>query len=204
MKVGIFSGSFDPVHAGHIAFALQAAEVAELDKVYFLPEQIPRRKVGVTHYAHRIAMLKLALKLHPKLKVLDITDKQFSVNRTLPKIKKLLPSSELYFLVGSDMIDLLLSDNAPKQWPDYENFLSQVTLITGVREEKQLKSYTKKSQKLQPKSIVITSKRPYASSRDIRSAVARGKEHNDLLQSLKSYIKENWLYASVEAVPNSS
>ena len=78
-KVGIFSGTFDPVHAGHIAFALEAMESAGLDKVYFLPESMPRRKSGVTHYAHRLAMLELALKPYNKLSILELPDKQFSV-----------------------------------------------------------------------------------------------------------------------------
>ena len=43
-SVGIYSGTFDPVHTGHVAFALEAAQVANLQKVVFLPEETPREK----------------------------------------------------------------------------------------------------------------------------------------------------------------
>ena len=43
-RIGIYAGTFDPVHAGHVAFALQSLEAAKLDRVYFLPERRPRGK----------------------------------------------------------------------------------------------------------------------------------------------------------------
>jgi cytidyltransferase-like protein len=60
-RIGIYSGTFDPVHAGHMAFALQAMQEAKLDRLYFLPERRPRYKQGVEHFAHRVAMLERAI-----------------------------------------------------------------------------------------------------------------------------------------------
>lgn len=198
MKIGIFSGTFDPVHAGHITFALEAIKEAGLGKVYFLPEQRPRRKTGVTHYAHRMAMLRLALRPYKDLEILDLPDKQFSVNATLPRLKKLFPGSELSMLVGSDMLDVLTSNEVEAQWPNYKQFLKSVNLIAGVRNDSGYDIAKKQMSRLQSDGLVIASKRPHASSRDIRSAVRRGKEHTELLGSLKSYISDNWLYASLD------
>ncbi|MEI8338988.1 MAG: adenylyltransferase/cytidyltransferase family protein, partial [bacterium] len=83
-RIGIFSGSFDPVHEGHIEFALQAIKVAKLDYLYFLPDIEPRHKSDVTHVAHRLEMLNLAIKPHPSLRVLELPDKKFSIATTLP------------------------------------------------------------------------------------------------------------------------
>ncbi len=71
-KVGILAGTFDPIHIGHIAFALRAIEKAQLDKVILLPEREPRRKRNVTDFNHRLSMLKLSVKSFELLEVLEL------------------------------------------------------------------------------------------------------------------------------------
>ncbi|HVI69805.1 MAG TPA: adenylyltransferase/cytidyltransferase family protein, partial [Magnetospirillaceae bacterium] len=61
-RVGVFSGTFDPVHRGHLAFALSAQKRAQLDTVVFLPEHSPRGKIAVGSFTHRLEMLRLATK----------------------------------------------------------------------------------------------------------------------------------------------
>jgi nicotinate (nicotinamide) nucleotide adenylyltransferase len=201
VKVGIFSGTFDPVHAGHIAFALDAIKKAKLNEVYFLPEQQPRRKDGVTHYAHRMAMLKLALKPYRNLKLLDLPDRQFSVSKTLPRLQKQFKNDSLYMLLGSDMVDLLISPAAAEQWPDMHRLLQSVTLIVAVRGKRIKEEHRQKVNMLQPNAVVFASHRPLISSRDIRSALMKGKSHREILPSINSYIKAHWLYVSVAASP---
>src|SRR3982750_4185468 len=99
-RIGIYAGVFDPVHAGHIAFALQAGDKARLDKIYFLPERRPRHKQGVEHFGHRVAMLKRASKPHTKLDVLELEDISFNMERTLPRLQKKLKGEQLVFLFG--------------------------------------------------------------------------------------------------------
>src|SRR5258708_32608937 len=100
--IGILSGSFDPIHAGHISLALAALEKADLQAVYFLPEPLPRRKTGVTHIAHRIAMLTRALQAFPQLQVLELPDRQFTIARSLPRLKQRFAGRDLCFIMGSD------------------------------------------------------------------------------------------------------
>lgn len=197
-KTGIFSGTFDPVHAGHVAFALEAAEAAGLERVYFIPEAMPRRKQSVTHYAHRVAMLKLALRPYQKLDVLELPDKQFSVTKTLPRLRKQLPDDDLFMLIGSDMLQLLSTSDAAQQWPGFELFIKQVTLLVGVRSDSEKSKAEIGLKLLQPTGHVIETNRPHVSSRDIRHVLMQGKEHDELLGSLKSYIRQHWLYASVD------
>lgn len=193
-KIGIFSGTFDPVHKGHIAFALQAAEAAGLDRIYFLPESVPRRKEGVTHYAHRIAMLRIALKPYKKLAVLDLPDKQFSVKQTLPRLTKRFKNSELYLLLGSDA-GLHLASGA---WPSSDVLLASAKLIVGLRTGDDEQAVAAALQSIVPERTfyIIQTENQHASSRDIRSSFERGKKHESALLSLEQYIRQNWLYVS--------
>lgn len=194
-KIGIFSGTFDPVHKGHIAFALKAAEAAGLDKVYLLPEAVPRRREGATHYAHRIAMLRLAVKPHRKLAVLDLPDKQFTVARTLPRLKKNFAGDELYLLLGSDVAPYLGSG----AWPGTQRLLESVRLIVGLRAGADAAETIALLSELTAESnfLVVQTNDEHASSRDIRRALGQGKDHAAALRSIKNYIKQNWLYVEV-------
>lgn len=202
MKIGVFSGTFDPVHAGHITFALTAAEQADLDKVYFLPEQVPRRKSGVTHYAHRVAMLKLALKPHQKLEILELPDKQFSMKNTLPRLNKKFETDELFMLIGTDMLRMLSSDEVATQWPGHKQLVDNFSLVVGVRSETEVAEASRMLDVLQNNGVVVETDRQHVSSRSIRGALMNGESHDELLKSLETYVRQNWLYVS-PAVNNS-
>jgi nicotinate-nucleotide adenylyltransferase len=195
-KIGIISGTFDPVHKGHIAFALEAVRTAKLDLVYFLPNVIPQRKNGATHYAHRVAMLKLALLPHQSLRLLELADKQFSVAKTLPKLRRLFPQDDLHLLVGSDVLEGLRNGH----WSYSEQLLSRVRLIVGVRAGDELTRTHQILATLQPHGLALVTDACHASSRLIRDALRGGDTHHELLpSSLKQYIAEHWLYVSLES-----
>lgn len=198
-RIGIFSGTFDPIHKGHIAFALQAIKAAELDEVYFMAESKPRRKDGVTHYSHRITMLKLALRPHRNLKVLEVPDKQFNVQNTMPRLLGRFKNSQLFLLLGSDTATGLSNIN---QWPGGENLFKKFGLIIGLRGDAKaetISSQLVRIQELTPEFIVLSSKKRHASSQEIRNAVVNGEPHEALLKAITVYIKKNWLYESVAA-----
>jgi len=128
IRIGIYAGSFDPIHEGHISFAETAIETAKLNEVYFLAERSNRFKHGVTHMAHRLAMLKLATESNPNLKVLELPDRQFSVSKTLPRLNQKFPADQLYLLIGSDLLEHI------GEWPLLNRLLSRMGLIVGLRE----------------------------------------------------------------------
>lgn len=195
MKIGIFGGSFDPVHKGHLAFALRAAEVAGLDKVFLLPEAAPRRRDSVTHYAHRIAMLRIATKPYQKLDVLDMPDKRFTVTQTLPRLQNKFKGDELYLLMGSDIVQYLGSE----VWPGTAKLLKEMQLVVGVRGEESSQGIESVLQNITPDKevIIVQTDAKHASSSDIRRALEQGKDHQSALQSLETYIKQNWIYESI-------
>ena len=125
-KIGIYSGSFDPIHIGHVTFALQAINEAGLAKVYFLPERIPRDKHVHEHFGHRVAMVKRAIKPHPGLALVELDDRTFNVKRTLPKLNKMFNGSKLVFLFGSDKIPGMAN------WPDIDKLLNSCEIIIGL------------------------------------------------------------------------
>lgn len=110
-KVGVFSGTFDPVHHGHLGIARKALEEHGLERVLFVPEVKPRLKHLVTPFFHRWAMLELALQSHPGFYLWRAAEIQHD-HRTLREIQSTYSDAELYLIMGGD---ILQSDNF---WPD--------------------------------------------------------------------------------------
>lgn len=193
-KVGIYAGTFDPVHVGHISFALQAREAAQLDKVYFLPERRPAAKQGVEHFGHRVAMLQRASQPHPDFGVIELPDLKFTVKRTLPQLRKLFPEDQLVFLFGSDVAEKIAD------WPHVENLLQSCELVIGVRsqdDKQQLRDLISGWQ-TQPKLVTIfDSFAADVSSGSVREALQSRKSTKGLLKSVERYSDHHWLYVSL-------
>ncbi|HEV7453716.1 MAG TPA: adenylyltransferase/cytidyltransferase family protein [Candidatus Saccharimonadales bacterium] len=127
-RIGIYPGTFDPVHAGHIALAQETLRVCRLDEIIFLPEQSPRAKQNVTGLAQRVALLNQALAATEGLRVVRLKAGRFTVTGTLPEVRQLFPDAELTLLVGSDVVRTFLY-----RWPGLEILLAEVRLAVGLR-----------------------------------------------------------------------
>ena len=106
MKLGIFGGTFNPIHFGHLRVAEEARELARLDKVIFIPSGTPPLKTkDIAPASHRYAMTKLAVRNNPFFDVLDIEcrgrQKSYTV-KTLEKLRELYPDDRLHFMLGID------------------------------------------------------------------------------------------------------
>jgi nicotinate-nucleotide adenylyltransferase len=126
-RIGIYSGTFDPVHAGHIAFAAAALHTCQLDEVVFLPEKRPRGKQNVTTLAHRKVLLEKAIEHTPGLRVVELPSDQFTPKQTLRELRQILSNADLTLLIGSDVVNHLF------EWPDIDILLSDVSLAIGIR-----------------------------------------------------------------------
>lgn len=129
MRIGIYPGTFDPVHEGHIAFALKAKAICQLDQVVFLPETNPRGKTGVTTLSERIEQLRAALSDYPFFSIEEITVSPFTVQTTLPQLRSLHPSADLTLLVGSDVYQHI------NDWPGAAELIRSVDLAVGIRND---------------------------------------------------------------------
>lgn len=132
-RIGLFGGTFDPVHKGHLALALAARKEYHLDKVIFIPCYIsPFKKDNpLTSARHRINMLRLALEPHkPYFMISYFELKQKGVSysyRTVTNFCKIYRPSRLYFIMGSD------SSKDLRLWKNVEKILGQVKIIIGRR-----------------------------------------------------------------------
>jgi len=200
-RVGILSGTFDPVHKGHISFALQAIELAGLDKVIFIPEPKPRHKYDVTHLGHRVAMLELACKAYPKLEVFHIPAKQFTPANAMPRLRQAHPDSTLIMLIGVDVLSHI------SVWPHVRTMLKETGLVVGVRGEKDERHAFQLLSQLPvepPETHVLVSNYKAVAARDIRAAIKSGKTPDGMIEAVKNYSNEHWLYDSVAGSANRS
>jgi len=197
-RIGIYAGTFNPVHVGHVSFALQALEAAQLDAVYFLPERRPRHKQGVEHFAHRVAMLKAAVRPHPQLRVMETDDISFTVQRTLPKLYRRFAGAELVMLFGSDVVPHMA------QWLLIERLCKRTELVVGLRDgylKEQALSAIIADWPTPPRELYfVRSHAPDVSSHKIRQALEARTHVKGLLRSVAQYSNRNWLYVSLSKV----
>lgn len=193
-RIGIYAGTFDPVHTGHITFALQSLKAAGLDKIYFLPERQPREKKNAEHFGHRAAMLARAVEPHPQFEVLELVDVNFSVARTLPFLRKRFPGSKLVFLFGSDVVPGMAA------WPKAERLLEDGELVIGLRHTDKREDIHRivENWPVQPSMVTIfPSYAPEVSSGKVREALRSKRPAAGLLKSVERYSDHHWLYVSI-------
>lgn len=193
-RIGIFAGTFDPVHGGHISFALQARKTAALDEVCFVPERLPRDKPDAEHFGHRAAMLRRALRPYDDFSLLELTDRHFTVRRTLPQLARLYGGARLVLLMGSDTFRGL------GVWPHAEQLLKACEFVVGVRSHDDMASVLQGAQALHTPLRTITivdSLEPGVSSSRIRSALQLRISARGLLPSVQQYARREWLYTRI-------
>jgi nicotinate-nucleotide adenylyltransferase len=110
MRLGLFGGSFDPVHYGHLLLAECCREQCELDQVWFLPAGVPPHKQDrdLTPAGQRIEMLELAIAGHDRFAVSRYETEQGGISYTVDTLRHFRdedPDGELFFLMGADMLN---------------------------------------------------------------------------------------------------
>ncbi len=108
MRIGVFGGTFDPVHNGHLLPVEAAAVKFQLRRVFYVPARVsPHKEASPTDPRHRVAMLALALAGHPDwpidLQELDREPPSYTVE-TLRAIQARHPGDELWLLMGTDSL----------------------------------------------------------------------------------------------------
>ncbi len=107
LRLGVFGGTFDPVHLGHLRSAQEALDILGLDEMLFMPAADPPHKPGgaIASFRDRWQMLQLAVGNNPRFRLSDLErrmpGKSFTVN-SLERLHKEIPGAEFFFLVGGD------------------------------------------------------------------------------------------------------
>lgn len=131
-RIGIFGGTFDPVHVGHLIAASDLHAALSLDRVLFVPAGRPPHKSSaeISEDRHRLAMLELAIAGNPAFAIdtadLDREGPSFTVD-LLRHLQERLPSADLWFLMGEDSLRDLPS------WRDPDGICRQARIGVARR-----------------------------------------------------------------------
>ncbi len=197
-RIGIFGGTFHPVHNGHLAMAEAACAQFQLDLLLFLPTGHTPHKTyaGADMTSHRCQMLALALEGHPSfaLSLYEAEGKETNYTYlTLQHFRREYPQAELYFLLGADSLSYFST------WVHPELICKEATILVAVRdgwdEERiagEIKTLTKQ---LGGTFLQVRMPKVPISSREIRSLTAEGKDISPFVPAaVAAYIKDRRLY----------
>ena len=116
-RVGVFGGSFNPIHLGHLLVADDVAETLDLDRVIFVPAAVPPHKPAseLAPAEHRFAMTRLAVEEHPRFEVSDLELRRRGPSYTVDTLAELKPRGDLALLIGSETFLDLLAWREPRR-----------------------------------------------------------------------------------------
>lgn len=186
MKIGIYGGSFNPIHNGHIYMAKFIIDYLKLDKLLVIPVGTPSHRKNILADANmRLKMCEIAFKDQEKIEVSDIEVKSKEVSFTYDTLLKIIekyPNDEYYEIIGED------SGAYFHKWKNYREILKLAKVVVLQRE-----GYTtllKDSNLLQVKNPFLN-----CSSTRVREAVLREESIENMVpKEIAKFIKVNKLY----------
>src|SRR5262245_40113703 len=202
MRIGIFGGTFDPPHLGHLIPVAAAADQAHLNQVWLMPTYIPPHKFrgDITDPYHRAAMVGLAIQNYPLFRLstyeLNLRRMSYTVDTIRELNKSLSKEDSVHFIIGTD--SFLEIDT----WHEWQNLIQLCDFIiinrgTGEKELNEKLEYLEKALQIQLRNKFLFSKTPYLpiSSTEIRAAASRKEPLTGLVSSeVALYIERHALY----------
>ncbi|MBN2090059.1 nicotinate-nucleotide adenylyltransferase [candidate division KSB1 bacterium] len=193
MKLGIYGGTFDPIHTGHLILAESVRSQLKLDKILFIPAAIPPHKTEskITSPEIRYEMLQLAVADNPYFQVSSLEIQRTGVSYTINTIKTIheqmqLQREELYFILGADNI------LGFPTWHKPDEILELCHIVVLPRPEIDLKNI---HPMLQNKIIIVKTPIIEISSSVIRQLSKQGRSIRYLVpESIFQYLQRNQLY----------
>lgn len=183
MRIGIYGGTFNPVHHGHLILARQTLEEFKLDRLVFVPAAESPFKIQ-NHSApagDRLAMLRLAIAGEDRFSVDPLEIERGGISYSIDTVKMFRnrdPGAELFFLVGEDNADRLT------EWHRFEELKKLAYFVVLSR-----------SEDFQSPEYPVVQRRIEISSTEIRNRVANQESITYLVpESVKHYIEQHQLY----------
>ncbi len=205
-RVGLFGGSFNPIHLGHLAAAEGVRDALDLDRVVFIPAGSPPHKdAGVlAPVRHRLRMVELAIQSNPAFEVWDFEARKSELAFTIDTVRAWKAGhagdGRLCFIIGADTVRELAS------WKDVDLLLRECDFVPVPRPEWTVET---------PAELVRRVGRPLAeevaarvvrvpgvdvSSSEIRRRIANGRSVRYLLpDAVAAYVREHGLYSARDA-----
>ena len=195
MKIGLYFGTFNPIHIGHLIIANHMAEYSDLDQIWMVvtPHNPFKKKSTLLDDSHRLQMVHLAVEDFPKIKPSDIEFKlaqpNYTVN-TLAHLQEKYPNYEFSLIMGEDNLKSL------HKWKNYEVILAHHEIYVYPRistEEENLEF--KESLNLETNIHIVDAPIVEISSTFIRENIKNGKNVRPLLPNkVWKYIDHNNFY----------
>lgn len=198
-RIGIFGGSFDPIHNGHLHLAEEARCMAKLDQVLFIPTWISpfKQDSDPASCQQRLDMVRIATSSNPSFAVSDMEIRREVVSYTADTLKRcremMGEDTRLYFITGTDTFLTI------EKWYHAEEILTQYSFIIGsrpgYREEDLIDVIERVRERYGTDVLKIEIPRLEISSSDIRDSIRIGKSVRYLLPDpLLHYIERHQLY----------
>ena len=198
MKTGVFGGTFNPVHKGHIMLAEYCMESVGLDRIIMIPTAVPPHKISnnLASENDRLNMCKLACRGKENFFVSDIEIKRQGKSytyETLTQLKEIYPDDHLYTIMGADMFLTL------DRWKNPEIIFEKSSIITIPRDEEnkhELENfYNKVLKAMGASSVILPNPVMSVSSTFIRENLDNFNLISDMLdKGVYDYIIKNNLY----------
>lgn len=192
MNIGIFGGTFNPIHNGHLLVAEYIREHLNLEKIIFIPSGDSPLKPNIkVKKENRFEMVERSIRSNEYFSISDIEmkreGKSYTIN-TIKEIKNKYPNDNFYFLIGQDaIIDL-------DKWYKFEELISIITFVIVTRDEDK-KKISNKFLPYNPKFIFVNSPNIEISSTEIRNRVKNGKSIRYMVSdNILEYIYNKGLY----------
>ena len=134
MRIGLFGGTFDPIHIGHLIIAETLKDAFPLDRILFIPAAVPPHKdaTELTASRLRVEMVEAAISENPGFEMSDVEIQKGDVSYTIDTVRRLRatfkdPRVELFLIVGGDsLVDLV-------NWKEPDRLLEEVPMLVAGR-----------------------------------------------------------------------
>jgi len=192
-KIGLFGGSFDPVHEAHLALARQALDQLQLDELRWVPAgHAWQKNRAMTPAAQREAMLRLAIEGEPRFVLERCELQRAGPSYTLDTLRELqvaTPAAKWYLLLGQDQYRNLHT------WHGVDELLQRVTLAVALRPGEPAEA----DARVRAAPTVVLALPPMnISATDIRQRVAAGRDISALVPpTVAHYIHQQGLYRGI-------
>ena len=196
-KYGIFGGSFNPIHYGHLMICEYIKEEMGLDKAIFIPTGNPPHKELELSAKDRYEMVRLAISPNPDFEISDIettrVKKSYTVD-TIRELKKIYKEEKLYFLIGLDSLFQL------KTWMKIGDLSQEIEFVVALRpgyldKEEVNKEIDFLRENFGTKINLIKTPLYEISSTDLRDRIREGKSLRYLIpKKVLDYIEESGFY----------
>ncbi|MBI3538890.1 MAG: nicotinate-nucleotide adenylyltransferase [Candidatus Eisenbacteria bacterium] len=186
-RVGLFGGTFDPPHIGHLILAECARDRLGLDEVRFIPVGEPphKRRRDVTRAADRVAMTRLAVRGVPGFTVSTLETRRRGPSYTVETLRRIAverPHARLYLLIGADSLDDLA------RWRDPAEILRRATVVVARRPGAAGRRRDRRIVRLDSPEIAV-------SSSLVRARVRAGRSVRWMVpEAVRAYIARRGLY----------